>query len=81
MDTLTVKIPAALRAALEQACRAEHLPKSDLVRRALDAYLSRPAKPGRRPSALEQAGDLVGCFTVGPKDLASHPRHLDGFGR
>lgn len=27
------------------------------------------------------AGNLVGCFTGGPSDLSSNPRHLDGFGK
>jgi hypothetical protein len=31
--------------------------------------------------ALDQADDLVGCFSGGPKDLASNPRHLVGFGK
>lgn len=33
------------------------------------------------PRALDLAGDLVGCFSGGPADLASNPRHLDGFGQ
>jgi hypothetical protein len=82
MDTLTVKIPTRLQAELEQASRREQLPKSELVRRALDTYLSRPARSAAAPlSALDLAGDLAGCFGGGPKDLASNPRHLEGFGR
>jgi hypothetical protein len=41
-----------------------------------------PDSPSTRPSsALDLAGDLVGCFSGGPADLASNPRHLDGFGQ
>lgn len=32
-------------------------------------------------SALDSAGDLVGCFNEGPADLSSNPCHLDEFGR
>jgi hypothetical protein len=32
-------------------------------------------------SALDQAGDLVGCFRGGPADLSSNPEHLAGFGQ
>jgi hypothetical protein len=40
-----------------------------------------PDSPSPRPpSALDLAGDLVGCFGGGSADLASNPRHLDGFG-
>jgi Arc/MetJ-type ribon-helix-helix transcriptional regulator len=80
MDTLTIKIPAELAAALDKAVQRTHLSKSELVRRALAAYTVRqPETPF--VSALEQAGDLVGCFKGGPKDLASNPRHMEGFGR
>ena len=81
MNTLTIKIPEHLESALLRASRQQHLPKSELVRRALESYLSRPAGEGAGASSLEAAGDLVGCFAGGPRDLASNPRHLDGFGR
>jgi very-short-patch-repair endonuclease len=32
-------------------------------------------------SALDQAGDVVGCFSGGPTDLSSNPDHLASFGR
>ncbi|CDS53586.1 hypothetical protein [Polaromonas sp. CG9_12] len=52
-----------------------------MVRRALVAYVNQ-RKAGIAPmSALEQAGDLVGCFSGGPSDLSSNPRHMDDFGR
>lgn len=81
MNTLTVKIPEPLKLALDKASRRESLPRSELVRRAIEAYLASHAARGTAPSALAQAGDLVGCFSGGPKDLASNPRHLEGFGR
>ncbi|MBV2234372.1 MAG: hypothetical protein KUL75_02390 [Sterolibacterium sp.] len=31
-------------------------------------------------TALDRAGDLVGCFEGGPHDLASNPEHLAGLG-
>ncbi|WP_137890792.1 ribbon-helix-helix domain-containing protein [Ramlibacter sp. 2FC] len=80
MNTLTVKIPPSLVAALEQVSEQEHLSKSELVRRALAAYIRQRNQPHTFVSALEQAGDLVGCFSGGPADLSSNPRHLDGFG-
>lgn len=80
MGTLTLKISPELEDALAKAAREAHVTKSELVRRALVAYTTRaPQTPF--VSALEQAGDLVGCFTGGPKDLASNPRHLEGFGK
>jgi metal-responsive CopG/Arc/MetJ family transcriptional regulator len=77
METLTVKVDPALVREIEQASAREHVSKSELVRRAIAAYVARGADA---PSALDKAGDLVGCFTGGPKDLASNPKHLKGFG-
>jgi len=81
MNTLTIKIPPQLEQEILQASAREHLSKSEVVRRALTAYVS--ARKGGEPmvSALDQAGDLVGCFVGGPPDISSNPRHLDDFGR
>jgi hypothetical protein len=80
MDVLTIKIPPELTSALEKVARRTNLSKSELVRRALMAYTARTDE-APFVSALEQAGDVVGCFHGGPKDLASNPKHLEEFGR
>jgi hypothetical protein len=80
LDTLTIKIPKELAAALDKAVQSTQLTKSELVRRALVAYTARQQETPF-VSALEQAGDLVGCFKGGASDLASNPRHMEGFGR
>jgi hypothetical protein len=52
------------------------------VRRVIAAHLGRSQRDvGALPSLLDRADDLVGCFGGGPKDLASNPRHLAGFGK
>ncbi len=82
MNTLTIKIPPSLDSALAQASARAQVTKSELVRRAVAAYLAAGSERNAgQPSALELAGDLVGCFGGGPDDLASNPRHLDDFGR
>ena len=81
MNTLTIKIPPQLEREIVLASEREHLTKSELVRRALVAYISQRNAAVPAMSALEQAGDLVGCFSGGPSDLSSNPRHLDDFGR
>jgi len=81
MSTLTIKISAAMDREIEQASLREQLTKSELVRRALAAYIARQAGSGEFVSALEQAGDLVGCFEGGPGDLATNPAHMDDFGK
>lgn len=81
MSTLTIKIPPQLEQEIVLVSEREHLSKSELVRRALVAYLSKRNAAVPAMSALEQAGDLVGCFSGGPSDLSSNSRHLDDFGR
>ena len=81
MNTLTIKIPPQLEQEIVLASEREHLSKSELVRRALVAYISQRNAAVPTLSALEQAGDLVGCFSGGPSDLSSNPRYLDDFGR
>ena len=81
MNTLTIKIPPQLEREIVLASEREHLTKSELVRRALVAYISQRNAAVPAMSALDQAGDLVGCFNGGPSDLSSNPRHLDDFGR
>ena len=82
MNTLTVKLPDDLDQELAAATVREQVSKSELVRRALVRYLS-PAPREETPfvSALDRAGDLVGCLRGGPTDLASNPDHLADFGR
>ena len=79
MDTLTIKIDPVLIRQLDDASAREHVSRSELVRRAIAAYVGRSQTPF--VSALDKAGDLVGCFSGGPKDLASNPKHMKDFGR
>lgn len=81
MNALTIKIPAALEDPLHSASQGLRLSRSELVRRAIKACLNQPASPPVAPSALALAGDGVGCFEGGPADLASNPKHLEGYGR
>ena len=80
MNTLTIKIPPVLEQELLQLSEQAHLSKSELVRRALTAFIAQRKTMTPLVSALDQAGDLVGCFGSGPTDLSSNPEHLKGFG-
>ena len=81
MSTLTVKISDQLEQEMEEVLAEEHLSKSELVRRALTSYIFQRTSPPPFVSALEQAGDLVGCFEGGPEDLSSNPEHMSDFGQ
>ncbi len=81
MNTITVKISDQLEQQIELATAREHLSKSELIRRAITAYILQRETGTPFVSALEQAGDLVGCFDNGPRDLSSNPEHLSEFGK
>ena len=77
MTTITCKIPDEVRARLEAAARQRRVPKSQIVREAIVASLKRK-KPS--VSAFDLIKHACGIITGGPKDYASHRRHLKGFG-
>jgi Arc/MetJ-type ribon-helix-helix transcriptional regulator len=81
MNTLTIKITPQLEAEILQVSAQEHLSKSALVRRALNMYLRQRTSSAPFVSALDQADDLVGCFSGGPADLSSNPSLLASLGR
>ena len=80
MSTLTIKIPPVLEQELLQLSEQAHMSKSELVRRALTAFIAQRKTMTLVASALDQAGDLVGCFGGGPTDLSVNPEYLKGFG-
>jgi len=77
--TLTVKLPAWLEAQLAATAAERGQSKSSVVRKALEAALTRDRKPRAR-SFASLAHDLTGCVS-GPIDLSHHPRHLHAYGR
>ncbi len=62
MDTLTVKIPSNLAREIVAASAAEHLSKSELVRRALETYLSQ--RHQQVGTGAARAGDLSVSATI-----------------
>jgi hypothetical protein len=66
------------RAVLEELKRHTGCSESELVRRGLRLVLD---EIGPKQSALSLAGASVGKFRKGPRDLATDPKHLEGFGR
>jgi len=79
MKTLTVKLPASLNARLTRTAKQRGQTKSEVVREALETLLNGSDAKRTARSALELAGDLVGCIE-GPGDLSTNPKYMDGFG-
>jgi metal-responsive CopG/Arc/MetJ family transcriptional regulator len=82
MKSISLKLPAGLHAKLDRASIHRKQSKSDIVRAALELYLNSSYSPNGKQtiSALELAGDLVGC-SDGPHDLSTNPDYLKGYGQ
>ena len=79
MKTLSLKLPERLHALLNAAVLERHKAKSELVREALNAYLT--SKAGYRQGSFAALTDDLAGRIKGPPDLAGNSRHLEGFGR
>jgi predicted DNA-binding protein len=75
MQTITLKLPDEMADRLNRRARDLNRPKSEIVRKALDAELNGQ----KSESLLDRAGDLVGKYASGRKD-SSHKKHLKGMG-
>jgi predicted transcriptional regulator len=79
MQTLSLKLPEDLLADLEREARARRVSKSALVRESLEAALRRRSRRGAS-SCYDLARDLAGTVKGLPRDLATNPAHMEGFG-
>ena len=80
---ISLKFTEALDAQLTEPTHLRRLSKSEVVRRALTAFLqsSEQGMEGQAPqSAADLLADLVGCCEGGPADLSSNPAYLSDFG-
>jgi hypothetical protein len=65
------------RAVLEDLKKSTGCSESELVRRGLRLIMQEVLP---KHSALQTAGNSVGKFKKGPRDLATNKKQLDGFG-
>ena len=80
VTTISLKLPDHLLERLEAESRARGSTKSSLVRECLEKSLN--AHPGDdKPSCYDLAGDLAGSLKGLPRNLATDPKYLEGFGQ
>jgi predicted transcriptional regulator len=79
MKTLCLKLPEATAARLAAAARKRSQSKSAVVRAILEECLTE-GTAAAEGSCLDVAADLAGCV-VGPRDLSTQKRHLQGYGQ
>jgi predicted transcriptional regulator len=80
MTTISLKLPDRLPELLEKESRARRTTKSALVRECLEQMLTGRAT-GDQASCYDLARDLAGSVKGLPRDLATNPKYLEGFGR
>jgi hypothetical protein len=79
MTTITCKIPDDLNARLEAEAGRKLLPKSAVVREALERSLKQP-KASRRQTAFDLVKNLCGIVKGGPGDMSTNPKYMKDFG-
>jgi predicted transcriptional regulator len=79
MTTISLKIPDELVSRVDAAARSKRTTRSALLREALEEKL-RALDRKSPPSLFDQSADLCGIGESGTGDLASNPKHLEGFG-
>ncbi len=80
VNTISLKLPDHLLQLLETEARARRASKSALVRECLERSLAAPPRKATQ-SCFDLAQDLAGSIPGLPRDLATNPKYLDGFGR
>ena len=77
MTTISLKIPDQLLETIEKESRRRGKTKSSLMREFLEKGL---AEDKKEPSCYDLARDLAGSIKGLPRDLATNPKYMKGFG-
>jgi predicted DNA-binding protein len=77
---ITIRVPDSLENKLRGQARLKGRSESQLVREALETYLGQEA-PARSAYELAEEAGLIGCVRRAPKDLSTHRKHFEGFGK
>ncbi len=79
MKTLSFKCPEKLANNLDGESKRRKMRKSDLIRQALEFYLSQKRSTSHN-SLYTLSKDLCGAIN-GPEDLSENPTYLEGYGQ
>jgi predicted transcriptional regulator len=80
MNAISLKLPDRLLERLEAASIARSTTKSALVRECLEQSLDARPIDGKA-TCYDLASDLAGSLKGLPRDLATHPKYMEGFGQ
>ena len=79
MQTISLKLPEDLLADLEREAKARRVNKSVLIRESVEKALRHRSRRDA-VSCYDLARDLAGAVKGLPRDLASNPKYMEGFG-
>ena len=82
MKTITIKVPEELDARLTKRAKRLGVSKSEVAREAIkrDLEANQSDAVEEEPSAYDLMKDGCGCVDSGVTDLATNPKHMEGFG-
>lgn len=81
MTTISLRLPDALLKLLEQTAKSRRVSKTRVVRESLEQTLKARSKKGF-VSCYDLSRHLIGSIKGPvPKDLATNPKYMEGFGR
>ena len=76
MQTITFKCPEKLANQLKGESLGRNIPKSDLLRRALEFYLNQKGLSAQKTSLYSLSKDLCGSIN-GPENLSENSAYLE----
>jgi hypothetical protein len=79
MRTISFKAPDYLARLLVKQSLVRGITKSELLRNALRHNLLH-GKGWKNISCFDLVSDRAGCIKGGPRDLATNPKYMEGFG-
>lgn len=77
MELLSVKLPGVLRRLLAEEARRRNVSQSTIVRESLERALLANAAGRHDASCADLAGELIGSFRSGRRDLATNKRLIE----
>jgi predicted DNA-binding protein len=83
MRVMTCKLSSALNGRLADLAKRHGVPKSVIVREAIEAKIAEDIAAPRKRAAdlIEALGDSIGSIASGKGDLARNKKRLRGYGR
>jgi len=80
MNTISIKLPEAMKRQLEIEASQRGISRSQLIRKSLERSLGMSKKVAA-PSCCDLMIGACGVITDAPLDLSSNKKHMKGYGK